>query len=346
MANFEKRGTTVRALVRMKGQRISATFDTEKEAHAWAKKTEKRINDGEQIRKFDDSTDPSVAYVLERYAREISPTKRGGVTEAYILRAAARDYPKLFNKRVTEFRTEDIEAYVKQRSSVTNKFGHKNTSGTILRELRVLSVAFKFAIKRWKMPFHDGDTPVRDITNRPKMPDHRKRRVSEDETKLICAQLDYVDGTAPQTRKQWTAWAFQFCLATAMRKGEVFAATWQHVHTDELYIHLPETKNGFARDVPLSPRALELLALLKQGKGAQKLVPVARKTADSHFFRVKLTLGIKDLHWHDTRHEATTQLAKKLTNTLELAAVTGHRSLAMLHRYFNPTATEMARKLV
>jgi hypothetical protein len=35
----------------------------------------------------------------------------------------------------------------------------------------------------------------------------------------------------------------------------------------------------------------------------------------------------------------------KLPNVIELAAVTGHKSLAMLKRYYHPKATELARKL-
>ncbi|WP_051398583.1 site-specific integrase [Cupriavidus necator] len=330
----------------MKGQRVSATFDNEKAAHEWARKTEKRISEGETIRKYDDTSDPSVAYLLEKYARDVSGGKRGAKVERYTLTAMSRDFPEIFGKRVSEFRKDDVEAYIKKRGSTTSRFGRKVAPGTIIREVTVLSAVFSYAIRRWEMPFFKRENPAQGIDNRPKSTEHRKRRVSDDEVKLICAQLDYVEGTVPKTSKQWTAWVFQFCLATAMRKGEVLAATWQHVHTDELYIHLPETKNGYARDVPLSPRAIALLASLKQGKGAQLVAPVKYKTLDSAFWRAKTEIGIQNLHWHDSRHEATTQLAKKLTNTLELAAVTGHRSLAMLHRYFNPTATEMARKLV
>ncbi|WP_429363791.1 tyrosine-type recombinase/integrase [Paraburkholderia sp. MM5496-R1] len=52
-----------------------------------------------------------------------------------------------------------------------------------------------------------------------------------------------------------------------------------------------------------------------------------------------------DIHWHDLRHTAITRLAQKLPNVIERAAVSGHRSLAMLKRYYHPSATELARKL-
>lgn len=55
--------------------------------------------------------------------------------------------------------------------------------------------------------------------------------------------------------------------------------------------------------------------------------------------------GIVDFHWHDLRHTAITRMAQKLPNVLELAAVSGHRSLAMLKRYYHPSPTDLARKL-
>lgn len=55
--------------------------------------------------------------------------------------------------------------------------------------------------------------------------------------------------------------------------------------------------------------------------------------------------GVDDLHFHDFRHDATTRLARRLTNVLELSAVTGHKSVTTLKRYHNPTAAELTQKL-
>jgi integrase len=52
-----------------------------------------------------------------------------------------------------------------------------------------------------------------------------------------------------------------------------------------------------------------------------------------------------DLHWHDLRHTAITRLATKLPNLIELAAVSGHRNLTMLKRYYHPSAVDLAKKI-
>jgi hypothetical protein len=42
---------------------------------------------------------------------------------------------------------------------------------------------------------------------------------------------------------------------------------------------------------------------------------------------------------------AVTELSKRLPNLVELSAVTGHRSLRMLQRYYHPNPAELALKL-
>ena len=54
---------------------------------------------------------------------------------------------------------------------------------------------------------------------------------------------------------------------------------------------------------------------------------------------------ITDLHFHDTRHEACTRLARKL-EVLDLARMIGHKDLRSLMIYYNATASELQRGLI
>jgi len=47
---------------------------------------------------------------------------------------------------------------------------------------------------------------------------------------------------------------------------------------------------------------------------------------------------LKDFRFYDLRHMAITQMAKKLPNIIELSAVSGHKSLSMLKRYYHSKA--------
>ena len=53
-----------------------------------------------------------------------------------------------------------------------------------------------------------------------------------------------------------------------------------------------------------------------------------------------------DARLHDLRHEGASRYAeKKRFNTLELAAITGHKDLRMLKRYVHPDARELAKRM-
>jgi integrase len=53
-------------------------------------------------------------------------------------------------------------------------------------------------------------------------------------------------------------------IETAMRRGEMLDLQWQHVDLVRCVAHLPLTKNGDSRDIPLSRRAVATLREAKQ----------------------------------------------------------------------------------
>jgi integrase len=63
------------------------------------------------------------------------------------------------------------------------------------------------------------------------------------------------------------------------------------------------------------------------------------------FNQARKKAGVKDIRFHDLRHMAITRLAEKLPNLIKLSAVSGHKSLAMLKRYYHPNPELLAEKL-
>ncbi|MNL21659.1 Tyrosine recombinase XerC [compost metagenome] len=158
-------------------------------------------------------------------------------------------------------------------------------------------------------------------------------------------RLGFVEGQPPVTLLQELAYAFLIAIETAMRQGEILGMTAKWVNLRERFVHLPMTKNGSSRNVPLSKRAGELLEPLYKGKNAgDRLFKLESASADSMFRRIRDELGIDGLTFHDTRHEAITRLARKV-DVLDLARITGHKDLKSLMIYYNATASELAQRL-
>ena len=102
---------------------------------------------------------------------------------------------------------------------------------------------------------------------------------------------------------------------------------------------LLETKNGERRALPLGDHPRELLkARAKIRRIDTDLVfpgrPPTRPAQLRHAWQTALQVaGITDFHWHDLRHSAASYLAMNGASLQEIAAVLGHKTLAMVKRY-------------
>lgn len=130
-----------------------------------------------------------------------------------------------------------------------------------------------------------------------------------------------------------------------MRQGELLKARREHYKKANRYILLPQTKNGESRAVPLSTRAIEILDSLPT-HASGRMVPMEKQTLYSVFKAAVNRAGIENFTWHDLRHEALSRLAEtgKLS-LLELASVSGHKTLQMLKKYTHMHAEQLAHKL-
>jgi integrase len=72
---------------------------------------------------------------------------------------------------------------------------------------------------------------------------------------------------------------------------------------------------------------------------------VTHEVVSQAFNRARKQAGIENIRFHDLRRTAITKLAEKLPNVVELSVVSGHKSLAMLKRYYHPNPQQLALKL-
>jgi len=165
--------------------------------------------------------------------------------------------------------------------------------------MNVLSSVFEIARTEWK--WCKGN-PVREIKRPPDGPP-RDRRISPEEEKRLLDALGYAEKQPQRLQKHEVAYAFLIALETAMRCGEILTLTLERVHLKERYVRLLKTKNGTARQVALSNRAVQLLGILAKiarEKKRNKLFTVSSSNADTLFRRARDRLPIVDLCFHET----------------------------------------------
>ena len=98
--------------------------------------------------------------------------------------------------------------------------------------------------------------PASDV-RRPPPTAARSRRPTDDESERLLHALGYSRDTTPETISSRVGAAYLFAIETAMRAGEICGLEWRHVN--ERHVHLPKTKNGYTRDVPLSTEARRII---------------------------------------------------------------------------------------
>ena len=76
-----------------------------------------------------------------------------------------------------------------------------------------------------------------------------------------------------------------------------------------------------------------------------RVFPVTVETLKQAYQRAVQRAGITNFTFHDLRHDALTQLAKRGLSVLELRAISGHTTANMLQRYVSIDPSELALKL-
>ena len=326
MATYEKRGKFWRVKVRRVGApEQTRTFDNKALAERWARSVDTQIDDGILVdRRAADRT--SLAQVLERYRLEVTPTKRGAQDENLRLRAMAlRPFARI---RMSALTSSYLAVYRDERLKVVS-------GATVNREFNVLSHAIDTARREW-----DIYLPLNPCTlvRRPPQGRPRNRRLRRDEeARLLSA--------CREARNVWLAHVVTLAIETGMRRGELLALQWPYVDLEKRIAFLPITKNGESRGVPLSSRAVGVFRALPRSASPRVFGGLTAQAVKLSFKRAVRRAGIEDLRLHDLRHEATSRFFEKGLNVMEVAAVTGHKTLQMLKRYTHLSAGDLAARL-
>lgn len=331
MATFRKRGDKWRAEISKNGIRKSATFNTKTEATRWALSIESQIGSGE----YNAVPEMSFAELIEKYINDVTVLKGGAREERLRLNRIAKT--PLGEVALEDLSKRDFERWQEQRLTEVSVL-------SVLRERVSLSGVVNQAIK-WEFL---KSNPLK-LVDKPKEPPPRTRRYSQEEIDKLIFVSGFDFDNVPSTAISRVGASLLFAIETAMRAGEICGLKWEDVDFDHATAFLPKTKNGFARTVPLSSMAVRILRCLETAKSESDPSVFQLKSAshDVIFRKMKnlAGLGDEDLHFHDTRREACSRLAKKV-DVMTLAKISGHRDIKMLlNTYYAPDMTEVALQI-
>jgi integrase len=327
MATFRNRHGKWQARVTRKGIKpVSKSFQTKQDAERWARQVEADIDKGRY-------TNVALAErtllkdIIERYIQEVTLQTRSMREDRYRLSAMMRHWIgsltmiQLTPAKVAQYRDERLK---------------KVLAGAVIRELAYISSIINHSRREWGI---NMTNPV-PFVKKPPSPQGRNRTLNNDELERLFKAC------TPRVKNGniWVLPIVKFALASAMRRGEMLGLHWDEINFQKRTAHIPLTKNGTSRTVPLSSEAIAILNGLPRSLDG-RVFPINGPNLSVIFDKARKLAKLDDFHFHDLRHMAITRMADRLPNVIELSAVSGHKSLAMLKRYYHPNPEQLAEKL-
>ncbi len=299
------------------------TFDSKPAAQRWAREIESEMDRGVFVSRAE-AESTTLGDALDRYLTEVSAHKKGK-GEASILRWWGA--LPLATRPLAAIRGKDVADAIrlKEQEGVGNK--------TVVIYLGLLSHLFNLARTVWGM--ESLRNPV-EMVRRPRLPQGRTRRLVDGEEALLIESAKTYGGEIQ--------YIIPWAIETAMRRGEIEAMRWEHVDRKAHVLLVPETKTGTPRRVPMSTVARAVMGSLPRRIDG-RMWSMRPDSISQAFDRVCKVAGIEGLTFHDLRHEATSRLFEKGLNPMEVAAITGHKTLQMLKRYTHLRAEDLVERL-
>ena len=352
------------------GKSTTKTFASDKLARHWLEATAVKVREGE----FVDRSALDKLFVRElvqRYAdeemkdggrRRGAAEDRAGHIPAIVGDAIAKlPLSKLTVAAVRGFRDRQLKAFA---------------AATVVKRLNLLATIVNHAMGEWDIPLAVNPASGK-LIKRPEGADvKRDRRLLPPSAAEVRAALERGD-PAPKHEEDRLLAAVaksefpddvtvtRLAIAQAMRQSEILSLRWGDIDFDAKVVkirgrhgigtktgqHQKSAKKKAERGWEVRPLMPEAITILRNHLGSLK--PGAEdavfSVGNANAFKVRIgrmiaRAGLEDLTFHDLRHEATSRLAKRYPNPMDLKRVTGHLTLKSLDRYYQPDLTELAEQ--
>lgn len=335
MATIQKRvnrsgAVTYRVMIRRRGHAPEyRSFRRSTDAKAFAAKADNAINEGE-AGELREARRRTLGDAIDRYVDSVLPLRSD---------RSPRRHFKFWKQRLGHVRlgavtADQIVAARDELLKTESRLKRPMSPATVRLYLASLSTMFTTARKEWRWTKRN---PVSDVT-KPTPAAGRTRYLSDAERAALLA--------ACQASSDPRLYPFVvLALSTGARAGELHGLRWKDVDLNRgdgeiergLAI-LHKTKNGERRSLPLRGLALAAVRSMELFRdGDESLVfpgfGQKRFAYQGPFTQAVAAAKVENFRFHDLRHSAASYLAMNGATTAEIAAVLGHKTLAMVKRY-------------
>lgn len=303
----------------------SKTFGRKSEAEKWARGIETKMD----LSVFESTSAAealSVKTGLEKYWKEKLSKKKSSANLQYMVDRLGKVFKSFSLIELTVDSVREYKVYRLEKNKVCND--------TVRKELNLLKGFVSHAICEWDVYLPKGN-PVAKVSL-PVKGKARERRLRNGEEEILLRTAKEYGGVISDI--------IVLAIETGMRRSEIIKMEWEYFDFSNATVFLADTKNNESRTVPLSPKAVEIIKSQPRHLSGN-IFQIRGDSVGQAFRRVTGRAKIKDLRFHDLRHEATSRFFERGLAIMEVSAITGHKDLASLKRYTHLCPANLARKL-
>jgi len=297
--------------------RESKTFDKQKIAKDWGMRREVELQEKAVYKKLDYLP---ISKVIEQYMREFEPEGKSKIGDIKAL--LKRDICSI---DVHKLESKDLINHIRLR----NKTCLPQTASRDLIWLNIIIKTMRGIINiDIDMSIFDSAREVLKSEGLYANSEHRTRRPTKKE--MWSLSRYFYD-------KPYMLHIIWFAVYSARRQGEITRLKWVDLKHDDrtcvLYNLKDPSKKNVTKRFKIPKSAYKII--MRQPKTSEFIFPYKSGTIGTYFTTACRALKIKDLHFHDLRHHATSNLFERGLSIIQVQLVTLHKTWENLQRYVN-----------
>ena len=316
-------GHTAQILIKRGGKivhREAKTFERKLVAKAWLARRETELAEPGSLER---RPDPTLAVAIDRYIAESKKTP--GRTKEQVLRTI-KTYD-LAEMQCSKITSSEIIAFAQalpvQPQTVQNYLSH------LAAVFAVAKPAWGYALDR--QAIKDAFVVAKRLGVTAKG-NSRDRRPTLDELDRLMVHFGQIKSRRPESVPMQKI--ISFAIFSTRRQEEITRITWGDYQQNRVLVRdmkHPGDKKGNDTWCDLPPEASAIIETMP--RTGKCIFPYSTEAISAAFTRACKMLGIKDLHFHDLRHDGVSRLFEMGKTIPQAASVSGHRSWQSLSRY-------------
>lgn len=310
----------------------SQTFARKQAAQAWVRKREAELDQPGAIERAN-RVGATVKEMIGRYMVEMEKARGLGKTKLATLKAISESYLGAVSDQ--DLNCQILVEYAVWRMGPEGGGVLPQTAGNDLAHLgAVLSIA---------RPAWGYEVDPQVMGNARKVlrklgynmrSRERDRRPTLDELDRLLEHFQSIQDRRPTSINMLKMTAF--ALFSTRRQEEITRIKWADLDEEGSRVLIRDMKNPgqkMGNDVwcHLPPEALAIIQTMP--KALEEIFPYSAESISTSWTRACKLLGIKDLHFHDLRHDGVSRLFEMDWDIPRVASVSGHRDWNSMRRY-------------